>query len=395
MKIKISLAMIVLAALCGSSNASPQPAGNDDHSRDRDEWSRNHLGKLERASKIIGMEIKDAQDERLGKVKDLAIDLQNGRIVEVIVGRGGVLGVDEQYVAIPPGQFTSDLEKKTLQLNIDKEKFKSAPAFKMSDWESNIHQTSVAEVYHYYGDKPYFTSEAQSVHAANPSANHLGEVQRATKLMGTVARNQQNDRLGKVENLVVDLPAGRVVEVILASGGFLGLGDELSAVPPQSFHPGVERDTLTLDTTKEALASAPHFKSSEWPNMNDPEHVKSVYKAYNVEPYFAATAADNTAQNVRERADGALTPLSQGASKADVETSRQIRQQIIAAEGLSVNARNVKVITVDGHVTLRGPVNSEDEKRQIAEIAAKVTSPANVDNQLQVANTATPNPEKP
>ena len=104
-------------------------------------------------------------------------------------------------------------------------------------------------------------------------------------------------------------------------------------------------------------------------------------------PYFAV---DNTKQNVRDRQDGALTPLKQGNSAADVDTTRQIRKQIMAAHDLSINAQNVKIITVDGHVTLRGPVNSEAEKRRIAEIAASVTSPADVDDQLQVKDSATP-----
>ena len=183
---------------------------------------------------------------------------------------------------------------------------------------------------------------------------------------------------------MVDLPAGRVVEVVVASGGFLGMGDELSAVPPQSFRLEAEPDALVLDTTKESLAAAPHFKPAEWPHANNPEQVGTVYHAYNVEPYFDTNAVDNTSQNVRDRADDALTPLSQGNSPADVDTTRQIRKQIMAAEGLSVNARNVKVITIDGKVTLRGPVNNEAEKRQIGDIAAAVASPANVDNQLQV-----------
>jgi sporulation protein YlmC with PRC-barrel domain len=223
---------------------------------------------------------------------------------------------------------------------------------------------------------------------------HLGEVQRASKLMGSTARNVQNEKVGKVENLVVDLRAGRVVEVILASGGFLGMDDELSAIPPQAFRTGPERGTIVLDTSKDALANNPHFKSAEWAEANNPENVEKVYHSYNVEPYFAAGAVDNTSQNVREREGNSLTPLNQGNSQTDVDTTRQIRQQIMSADGFSIDARNVKVITLNGRVTLRGPVNNEDEKRQIADIAAKVASSANVDNQIQVENTSTTNPSK-
>jgi osmotically-inducible protein OsmY len=66
----------------------------------------------------------------------------------------------------------------------------------------------------------------------------------------------------------------------------------------------------------------------------------------------------------------------------------QIRKEIIAAKDLSVDARNVKIITIDGHVTLRGPVNSVDEKHQIAEIANQIAGAGNVDNQLEAKLTA-------
>jgi len=61
----------------------------------------------------------------------------------------------------------------------------------------------------------------------------------------------------------------------------------------------------------------------------------------------------------------------------------------MARDGLSLNARNVKVITLNGRVTLRGPVNSEAEKSAIAEIANRVAQPDKVDNQLEI--TAAPN----
>jgi len=399
MKTKLGISSVIFAAVCGTMQASAQQTAIDVHSSGSDQYQNRpyHLGKLEKANKIMGMEIKDSQNQKLGKVEDLAVDLQNGRIVEVIVATGGVLGVDEQLTAVPPGQFTCDPARKALELNVEKSRFKEAPTFKMSEWEANVRQPNVIEVYRYYGTQPYFTNQEGQTEKVTPTHAaeaqeaairakpcYLGEVQRASKLMGASVRNLHDEKIGKVENLMVDMPAGRVVEVVLASGGFLGLGDELSAVPPQSFHTSAEPSVLSLDTTKEALASAPHFKSSEWSNANNPDQVGTVYHAYNVEPYFSANAVDSTAQNVRDRDDNALTPLKQGTSPADVDTTRQIRKQIMAADGLSINAQNVKIITIDGRVTLRGPVKSEEEKRRIGEIAARVVTAANVDNQLQV-----------
>ena len=91
--------------------------------------------------------------------------------------------------------------------------------------------------------------------------------------------------------------------------------------------------------------------------------------------------------NVRDRQDQTLTPLNQGNSKADVATTAQIRKEIIAAKNMSVNAQNVKIITIDGQVTLRGPVNTAEEKRLIGEIADRSAHSGNVDNQLEVQPT--------
>ena len=94
--------------------------------------------------------------------------------------------------------------------------------------------------------------------------------------------------------------------------------------------------------------------------------------------------ADNTERNVSDRSSQTLTPLDQGNNKADLATTAQIRKEIVAAKNMSVNAQNVKIITNAGKVTLRGPVNSAEEKRLIGAIADKLARPENVDNQLEV-----------
>ena len=168
------------------------------------------------------------------------------------------------------------------------------------------------------------------------------------------------------------------------------MGGELSAVPPQSFTFAPERDRLQLDTTTEALANAPHFKANQWPDVNDPAYVGGVYHSYHVTPYFDTNNADNTEQNVRDRTGNTLTPLDQGNNQADIDTTAHIRKDILARDGLSTNARNVKIITLNGHVTLRGPVNNADESAAIMQIATAIAQPGNVDNQLHMPPTQFP-----
>lgn len=100
---------------------------------------------------------------------------------------------------------------------------------------------------------------------------------------------------------------------------------------------------------------------------------------------LAQTAPDNTGKNVRDRDDKTLTPADQSSNEADVELTRRIREAVVADKSLSTNAHNVKIITVDGVVTLRGPVSSAQERAKVAETAQKLAGTKQVENQLEVA----------
>jgi hypothetical protein len=236
------------------------------------------------------------------------------------------------------------------------------------------------------GSRPSGNPVTQSMRQGN-----LKDAAKASDVLGMTVKNNQGEKLGKVENMLVDLSSGRIVVVVVSSGGFLGMGDELSAVPPRSLCFNAERDGLQLDVSKEALRNAPHFKAGEWTQFNQPGYVGQVYDAFHVTPYFSTNEspkADNTARNVRDRYDNTLTPLDQGSSQADVDMTRNIRKQIMSDKDLSVNAKNVKIITQNGHVTLRGPVNSVEEKAQVGEIANTAAHSENVENQLEVKLTS-------
>jgi hyperosmotically inducible protein len=96
-----------------------------------------------------------------------------------------------------------------------------------------------------------------------------------------------------------------------------------------------------------------------------------------------AQQADNTGRNERDRDGTTKTPLDQGNSESDTELTAKIRKDVVDAK-LSTNASNVKIITAAGHVTLRGPVDSESERDRIAEIAMRHAGATNVTNQIEV-----------
>lgn len=96
--------------------------------------------------------------------------------------------------------------------------------------------------------------------------------------------------------------------------------------------------------------------------------------------------ADNTGKNVRDRQESSRTPGDQSNDKSDLAITQAIRKAVVADKALSTNAHNVKIITANGVVTLRGPVNSAEEKETIAAKAKKVAGVKSVDNKLEIAS---------
>jgi osmotically-inducible protein OsmY len=95
--------------------------------------------------------------------------------------------------------------------------------------------------------------------------------------------------------------------------------------------------------------------------------------------------ADNTKKNERDTRAGVVTAQDQAkGSDADVDVTRRIRQELVNDDSLSTNAKNVKIITLGGVVTLRGPVASETERMKVATAAKKASGVKRVENKLEI-----------
>jgi hypothetical protein len=94
--------------------------------------------------------------------------------------------------------------------------------------------------------------------------------------------------------------------------------------------------------------------------------------------------ADNTRKNERDRDPGAVTPGDQGESESDLRITQEIRKRVVDDSGLSMSAKNVKIITKNGAVTLRGSVDTQNEKKEIQGHATSTKGVITVDDQIEV-----------
>ena len=95
-------------------------------------------------------------------------------------------------------------------------------------------------------------------------------------------------------------------------------------------------------------------------------------------------APDNTKQNQADRDQNSPTPDQQSSNRSDLQITQQIRKALVSDKSLSTYAHNVKIITQNGGVTLRGPVRTEEEKKIIEAKAAEVSGKG-VKSELSVA----------
>jgi len=150
---------------------------------------------------------------------------------------------------------------------------------------------------------------------------------------------------------------------------------------------GCNRETSTdQGGTSQQSVTGTRRESTSAPTATAPSERPADLSTPNTDTNATAKPADNTGRNVRDRSDATVTPGDQSEAKSDVETTRQIRQALNQTDQLSTSAKNIKIITANGKVTLRGPVKSAAEQQQILDKIKAIPGVSSVDNQLEIKN---------
>jgi len=108
----------------------------------------------------------------------------------------------------------------------------------------------------------------------------------ASSLQEGRVRNGANEDLGKIEEIMIDIPSGRVAYAVLSFGGFLGIGDKFFAVPWNALRLDEGAGEFVLDIDRKTLESAPGFNKEEWPDMADPAFGGAIHGHFGHTPYW-------------------------------------------------------------------------------------------------------------
>jgi len=106
---------------------------------------------LRSASSLEGDEVKNAEGENLGHVKDIMIDTDNNRVAYFVLSFGGMLGMGDKLFAIPPEAIRMDKSAECFVLNVEKERLKKAKSFDKDNWPDMADSTFRRNLYQHYG----------------------------------------------------------------------------------------------------------------------------------------------------------------------------------------------------------------------------------------------------
>jgi sporulation protein YlmC with PRC-barrel domain len=116
----------------------------------------------------------------------------------------------------------------------------------------------------------------------------------ASTLAGDKVRNAAGESLGKIDELMIDIPSGRVAYAVLSFGGVLGMGGKLFAIPWSALALDEDEKQFVLNVDRATLESAPGFDKDNWPDMADPNFGNQVYRHYGISPYWEEQEKEKT-----------------------------------------------------------------------------------------------------
>jgi sporulation protein YlmC with PRC-barrel domain len=225
---------------------------------------------VEEASRLIGMNVENARGVNIGKLTDIVVDLDSGRVLYGVVDLSGRAGSK----AVAPQSLSLGNDDKSLRFTGDQSKLNAAPPWGTSTDPNNAQ--FAGRVYTHFGQQ----------HDWFEASRNFRNARRATEVMKAKVENSQNENVGQIQNLMVDLPQGRVLYVILSAAPMVGRGNHLLAVPPNAFTPGSDRNTLLTGLDKAKLEGAPRFSRTNLRELTTPAKAAEIYRYYDKQAYW-------------------------------------------------------------------------------------------------------------
>lgn len=248
------------------------------------------------AGTLKGSKVFNKAGEDVGKIEKLMIDLADGRIAYAVLFFGEILNKGNKLFAIPWQLLTPKVHEHAFILDISRDVLEKAEGFDKDRWP--LTHEELFSAYTYYGHQPYWQTIVTG-QAGLPEETELERVARlgrtsgrkypdflpADTIKGEKVVNIAGEYIGKIEELIIDLKAGRVACAVLSFSELPSMGARLFAVPWQALQVKLQEYAFLLNIPKYTLEKAEGFDKNNWPVITR-EWLSAVYSYYEYEPYW-------------------------------------------------------------------------------------------------------------
>jgi sporulation protein YlmC with PRC-barrel domain len=230
-----------------------------------------------KANEMIGAAVQNKSGEKLGTVRDLAFEMPSGNLGYVVVASGGILGLGADFHAVPPKAFSHETSTaRVLTLDMDKDRWESSPKFKKDQLTNlNAHREQIDK---HFGDAGKDDVKAQAKIgdakaeikiktpdiSASAKSDAKSELRLASDLIGKQVVTQQNEDVGKISDLMVDMKTSKVALAIISTGTLLKPADTRYAVATEKLSMGTDKNKIVLNADRNALERAEVFDAERW-----------------------------------------------------------------------------------------------------------------------------------
>ena len=287
-------ATIIAVGLNGSAMAQQEkPADSRENRADVSKQSNDFemARRWQKADDLIGKKVVSATNEDLGKLEDIVVDANSGRVLYGVLSYGGFLGMGDKLFAIPWQSLTLADDAKALTLNVEKESLKSATGFDKKQWPNFADEKWATTTHEYYKQTPYWRSDAKVETDMSRVSYRERWYQRpivwqkASALTGKDIHNTKDEDLGRISDLVIDPDHGRVMYGVLAHSG------KLFAIPWNALSLSSDAKKFVLNIDKQQLTDAISFTKDSWPNFADSGWGIATHRTYSAQPYWTDAPA--------------------------------------------------------------------------------------------------------
>ena len=229
-----------------------------------------------KANDMIGASVQTRSGEKLGTVRDFAFALPSGELAYVIVASGGILGLGAEYHAVPPKAFSHETQNpKVLTLDTTKDKWDAAPKFKKDQLPNlNAHREQLDKYFEGSNDakaevkigdaKAEVKVKTPDIRAGGSESMKGATLHLATDVIGKPVVAKNNDDVGKVSDLLVDMRAPSIAFAIISTGTLLKPTDTRYAIATKNLSLASEKSKVVLNADRATLENSERFDPNEW-----------------------------------------------------------------------------------------------------------------------------------